>query len=168
MDHDRFDSRPSRAIVASTGLVTVREPCTCYTTRETYQERTTRLRPLAYRDSSPARQVDDEQNDADQEQNPRNLPGDRGDAEQSERAGHEPHDQEDERVVDHPISPPSAVRSLHFPATRLPSSDSGVAWVVPVNSAPRPPGTDLPDDGVRRFVKRDEKRRPSHVHNQVV
>src|SRR5262245_8296557 len=59
-----------------------------------------RQAPSRY-DATAPRDRHDEEDHADQEQDPRDLTRDRGDAVQTERPGDETDDQEDERIVEH-------------------------------------------------------------------
>src|SRR5262245_22822003 len=55
-----------------------------------------------HRHPASARHVNNEQDEGDQEQHPRDLARDGRNSEQSEGPRHQPHDQKDERVVEHP------------------------------------------------------------------
>lgn len=54
-----------------------------------------------YRHSSPAGQMDDEKDQGEHEEHPRDLPRNRSYAEQTQGAGDETHDQENQRIVEH-------------------------------------------------------------------
>src|SRR5437868_15401398 len=100
-----MSSRP-RGAVMSVDLLTVSGPR--QTTRENIfpgaavgKIPTAGTRSGAIGPAASARGVDDEQDDRDHEQDPGDLARHRGDPGHPERPGHEPDEQEEQRIVEH-------------------------------------------------------------------